>query len=597
MKIVFDIETTAIPDTGIKDIEAIHCCVARDIESDTEWVADASTGYTEMLKILSDADVLIGHNIISFDIPILRQFFPKFNPKGKSFDTLVMARALWHDVIVKDFGRVKAGRLPPRLKGSHKLEAYGYRLGELKGDYGMQSNAWDIYTQEMLTYCQQDVVVTKKLYLKQLSVKPSQKMINLENEFAQNIKEQEDRGVCFDEKSAVELMAELRDAKLSLVKELQEIFPPRYIPLKNGKVFVSKVNSPKRHITKGAKFCKIKLEEFNPGSRNQIASRLINTYGWEPEQRTDAGAVQINELILEGLDYPEAKVLNQYLMINKRLSQIADGNQAWLKKVKGGRIYGRVNTGGAISGRCTHSSPNLAQVPSINSPYGKECRSFFKVPERYKMVGCDASGLELRCLAHYLFSFDDGKYADIVLNGDIHTANQQAAGLPERDMAKTFIYGWLYGAGAIKLGKIVGGGAREGGKLKAKFLKAFPAVAELKAAVSKAVQTRAHLIGLDGRRMRTRSDHSALNLLLQGSGALVMKQWLNLVMAEVKARGLDATPVLNVHDEGQFEVREDQAEEFAKLCEDMMPLAGEHFNFKIPITGESKIGDTWRDTH
>lgn len=538
---------------------------------------------------------MIAHNAHGFDIPVLKQFFPDFKPQGQVFDTLTMCRALWHDVALKDFGRCKAGRLPRRLLGSHSLEAYGYRLGEYKGDYGKQDNAWETYTPEMAEYCKQDVVVLAKLYERIMDAKPSPEMVELENRFAEIIFEQDQRGVCFDEKAAIDLMVTLRSERIDVLERLTEIFPAQFEAVQFGKTFTSKVNNKKRHITAGAKFCKIKLTPFNPGSRQQIANRLIKKYGWEPTELTDKGAAKINETVLKDLPYPEARLLEKYLMVNKRLSQLADGNQAWLKKVQGGRIYARVNTGGAISGRCTHSNPNLAQVPSVGSAYGGDCRSLFKASPGYSFVGCDASGLELRCLAHYLAAFDEGAYADIVLNGDIHTANQEAAGLPERNMAKTFIYGWLYGAGVGKIGQIVGGGPKEGTRLQKKFMDKFPAIKSLKDTVEKAVETRGYLKGLDGRRMRTRSPHSALNLLLQGAGALVMKRFAIELYDSTKH--LDRNFVLNVHDEVQAEVKPEHVEEYKEACLKAFNKAGEYFNFRIPIDGDVKIGENWKDTH
>jgi len=594
--IVFDLETTAIPSTGIKNIEKIHCLVAKCIETGALYAASSAVDIGAIIPILNSANTLIGHNIIGFDIPVLQKFFPDFKPQGRIIDTLVMCRALWHDVILKDFGRIKAGRLPARLKGRHSLEAYGYRIGILKGDYGKQEDAWDVYTEEMLEYCKQDVEVTASLYKRILEAGASDQMIDLENKFAICMQVQMEKGVHFNEKAAIALMIKIRAEKEKIDEELKIAFPTRVISKDLATVTTSKVNNRNRFISKGAQFCKITYQEFNPNSRQQIAERLMEK-GWVPDDYTDKGNVKLNETVLDSMDIPEAKLLSRSMMLTKRLGQISDGNQGWLKQLQGDRIYGRINTGGAISGRCTHSNPNLAQVPSNNSPFGPECRDLFDVSHGNKLVGCDAAGLELRCLAHYLARFDNGAYADIVLNGDIHTANMKAAGLTERNQAKTFIYGWLYGAGAEKLGTIVGGGAKEGSKLQAKFMKNFPAVKKLKEAVMSRVEQFGYLKGLDGRRLRTRSPHSALNLLLQSAGALVMKQWAVLVMDEIAKSGLDATPVLNIHDEGQFEVREDQAEEFAKICEECMPLAGEAFNFRIKIEGEAKIGNTWEETH
>ena len=593
MRIAFDCETDGLLDK----ITTVHCIVARDIDSDFELIADHSTGFDEMIELLNNAELLIAHNGIGFDLPVLFKMFQSFKPKGKVFDTLTMCRAVWNDVVINDFGRCKAGNMPTRLKGSHSLEAYGYRLKELKGDYGKQDNAWDVYTPEMLVYCKQDVVVLKKLYLRLIASGCSPKMIELENEFAIIIQRQMEKGVAFDEKAAIKLMIDLRIEKDKIHEELKVVFPIHVVSKDLGKTTTSKVSNRKRNIIKGASFCKIIYQEFNPNSRKQISERLIEKYNWTPNDVTDKGTVQINETILNDMDYPEAKLLARAMLLSKRLSQISDGNQAWLKKVKDGRIYGRVNTGGAISGRCTHSSPNLAQVPSINSPFGEECRSLFTVKEGYKMVGCDASGLEIRTLVHYMSRYDGGAYRKVVLEGDIHTHNQEAAGLPTRNMAKTFFYGFCYGAGAEKLGSIIGGGAKEGSILKARFFKKLPALKKLMDNVIKAVESRGYIRGLDGRRLRTRSPHSALNLLLQSAGALIMKRWLIEVMKIIDERGLDCTPVLNTHDEAEFEVLKGQEDEVAQICEECMLIAGEFFNIRIPIQGVSQIGETWADVH
>jgi len=145
-------------------------------------------------------------------------------------------------------------------------------------------------------------------------------------------------------------------------------------------------------------------------------------------------------------DIPEAKLIADYLMYQKRVAQV----ESWLKSADNNdRVKGFVNSNGTITGRMTHNSPNLAQVPSSNSPYGADCRSCWTVPKQHKLVGIDASGLELRMLAHYL---NDEDYTNEIVNGDVHTANQRSAGLESRSQAKTFIYALLYGAGNEKLG-------------------------------------------------------------------------------------------------------------------------------------------------
>lgn len=596
--IVFDIETNGLLDT----MDTIHCIAAEVVETGENLVSHTSDGMKGILEHLRTADRIVAHNAIGFDIPAIKIIHPTWETRAQIFDTLVAARAVWPDVNVKDYGRAKAGNMPAKLIGSHSLEAYGYRLHILKGEYGKKENAWDKWSQDMEDYCVQDVVVLKALYERLMSAGTPETCYELEFGFSELIQTQMDRGVYFDEKGAVKLMETLLKRKEELNKELQVAFPPQYVSPDLGATTIARGKSKLMPgLEKGNEYCKIKIEEFNPNSRPQIASRLIKKYGWEPDQTTEKGAVQVNEAILEALPYQETALLAEYMMITKRLGMLCDGNNAWLKLVKEGRIYGRVNTGGAVSGRCTHNSPNLAQVPAIHSPYGGACRALFMATPGMVLVGCDASGLELRCLGHYLARYDQGAYADIILKGDIHTANQIAAGLPERNMAKTFIYGWLYGAGSEKIGKIVHGGAKEGERLKQKFFKAYPQIKMLMDDVQKAVKERGYLRGLDGRRMKTRSEHSALNLLLQGAGALVMKQALIECKRMCDEEGWklieDYSFVINCHDEWQAEVRPEYAERFAEISVQAIKRSGEYFNFRCPLDGEAKVGENWAQTH
>ena len=277
-------------------------------------------------------------------------------------------------------------------------------------------------------------------------------------------------------------------------------------------------------------------------------------------------------------------------MLQKRYAQVT----SWLNALSDdGRIRGYVNPCGTVTGRMTHSKPNLAQVPAVYSPYGKECRELFTVPKRYKLVGMDASGLELRMLAHYM---NDNDYTYEVLNGDIHTANQRAAGLESRDKAKTFIYAFLYGAGDGKIGEIVGGTARQGAVLKENFLNNTPALAALRSRVTTAAG-KGYLKGLDGRRIKVRSEHSALNTLLQGAGAVVMKQALVHLEDYANAEGIDYHFIGNIHDEIQTEVREDQATRFGELAVQAVIDTTESLNLRCPLDAEYKIGSNWADTH
>ena len=287
---------------------------------------------------------------------------------------------------------------------------------------------------------------------------------------------------------------------------------------------------------------------------------------------------------------PEAKLIAEYIMVQKRIAQV----QSWLEAVKDdGRVQGYVNSNGAVTGRMTHSSPNMAQVPSTNSPYGEECRACWVAPEGYKVVGMDASGLELRMLAHYM---GDKEFTNVLLKEDIHTRNQLAAGLETRPQAKTFIYAFLYGAGDAKIGNIVGGSASDGAYLKERFLRNTPSLGSLRERVVKAAG-RGYLRGLDGRRLFIRSEHAALNTLLQSAGALVMKKALILLDEYAKLWDIDYKFIGNIHDEIQSEVIESKTEVFGGLAVSCIQAAGLHWDLNCPLDGEYKVGDTWAQTH
>lgn len=582
MALIFDIETDGFE----QDATKIHCLVIKDTAYGNV------TPYTDIekgLHHLQTGDLIAGHNVIRFDLPVIKRLYPWFSiDPSKVVDTLVLSRLIYSDLRERDGGNVEAGRLPAKLWASHSLKAWGYRMEMLKGDYGDEEGAWDVFTPEMLEYCIRDVDVTEALYKKLTEVPYSEKAVELEHKAAWACASMSQTGWPFDVASAASLYAELSAKREGILRVMTETFEPLV---------------EERWSEKTGKRLKDKVTEFNPGSRDQIAQRLIKKYGWEPKDFTPGGKAKVDEEVLKALDYPEAKTLAEYFLLEKRIGQLAEGDQAWLKLERNGKIHGSINTNGAITGRCTHQAPNLAQVPGVRSPYGHECRSLFTVPQGWSMVGCDLSGLELRCLAHFMAQWDSGDYGRELLTGDIHSANQKAAGLDNRDQAKTFIYAFLYGAGDEKIGSVVGKGREAGATLRKKFLEATPALKNLKAAVSARVKERGYLQGLDGRRLSIRSDHAALNTLLQSAGALISKQWLVECFEEAQARGLtygwegDFTLLGYIHDELQWAVPTDKADAFGAMVVACAAKAGEFFNFKVPIGAEYKIGNNWSDTH
>ena len=450
----------------------------------------------------------------------------------------------------------------------------------------------------MEKYCIQDVNVTKKLYqhLKRKAVWLPKEALELEQDVQKIVTKQYIRGWKFDEKKGRELHIQLAQEKELAEEKLWGTFIPMFLP--DGKIKTPKRPFRRMGISTVGPHQPIKLRVFNPGSGNHVVHWIEHHLGkqkWELTEKNNpkTDAETLSEMFGEE---PFLVPLLHYLEVNKLLGQLAEGPKAWMKHIRGDRIHGGADILGAVTGRFTHSNPNLAQVPSVRAYKGTEARSLFTVQEGYKLVGADASGLELRTLSHYLARYDGGKYGDTVLEGDIHTANQVAAGLPTRDGAKTFIYAFLYGAGDAKIGTITGGGSKEGALLKSRFLKKTRGLGELVADVKKAARKK-WLRGLSGRRLFVRSPHSALNTLLQSAGAYYMKYWVVAVDKMIVEEKYEAHIVGNIHDEIQCEVREDQAEEFSKKLESLFIEVGEDMNMRIKMEGEAKIGDNWYDTH
>ena len=598
MSLIFDIETDGLLNTTQK----LHCIAIYDTERDTLKSYSNNT-LRDGLLALSEANELIGHNIVKFDLPALQKIYPEFDTKQecKIFDTLLVSKLVYPDIGELDDRNIRKGKFPKNLRGRYSLKAWGYRLGKLKGEYCEQDGAWKQWSQEMEEYCKQDVLVTKKLYELLKTKYLSEKSLEIEHKFAKIIGQQEQRGVCFDKENAVELAANLVKEKAELERKLKLAFPNEI----REETFIPKVNNRNKGYIKGQPFIKRYEIEFNPSSRQMLAKGLIKKYGWKPTKESPTGLPVIDEEVIESLTYPEAPLLQRYFLVTKTLGQLADGKNAWLKLEKNGVIYGGVDTIGAVTGRCTHNSPNLAQVPSGHSVFGKECRGLFKARKGYKLIGCDASGLELRCLAHYM---NDGEYTHEILNGDIHTKNQLAAGLPTRDNAKTFIYGFLYGAGDAKIGSITGKGAKEGKKIKTKFLEALPNLRRLSEGVKSKIRTRGFLKGLDGRKLKVREQYKGLNVLLQSAGAIAMKKALCILYDDCVAKGWINDRwclsndnlvyfVLNIHDEYQAEVKPELVDEYKVMAVNAIRKAGEYFGFRCPLDGEAKEGLNWYETH
>ena len=543
IKAIVDIETDAIKATKI------HCIVARSLSSDKEkvWIGDECQQFAEWSRQI---DEFIMHNGISFDAPILNRLTGSSIRLSQVRDTLIESQ-LYN----------------PIREGGHSLEAWGDRLNFPKGE----CNDFRTFNEDMLQYCIRDTKLTRKLAHK-LSAEGkmfSSRSYELERKVRAIVDQQEKNGFAFNIKEAIMFLSKLEDEQHKLEQQAEEMFEPTEVVLKT----------------------KTKYIPFNIASRKQIAERLIEK-GWRPTHKTEKGNVIVSEEILSKLKMPEAQMFSRYFLLQKRTGLL----KSWIQECQEDeRVRGRVLTLRTITGRMAHHSPNMAQVPATYSPYGKECRELWTVsnPDTHTLVGTDASGLELRCLAHYM---DDPKFTKEVLTGDVHTANMKAAGLTNRDQAKTFIYAFLYGAGPSKIGKVVGGNARVGQQLTSKFLSNMPKLKTLRDNVTEAAET-GTIKALDGRRLHIRSPHASLNTLLQGAGAIVCKQWLVYMDERIRKSGVDVKLVASVHDEYQFEVDKKDVERFGQITKDAMIETTSTLGMRCPLDCEYKAGTTWKETH
>lgn len=665
MKLVFDIETDGLLPT----VSRIHCICAKDVDTEQEYSFYGET-IEDGLAFLACAEELIGHNIVGYDLPALKKL-AGFTYSGNVLDTLVLSRIIYPEIKEQDFQlrayQEKRGLALFNQVGSHSLGAWGKRIGTYKEDFNKD---FSIFTQTMLEYCQQDVRVTYELYKKFLDKLPPQSCIELEQEMSRLCLEMELHGWPFNLEAAKKLYEEVRVKRDSIVTQLRAIFPgweeemkcPAYYTyqyeglsfrsVSKGSVedeaYLSLKASYGKAITRkliqeGIQDGPVRKRkvQFKPGSGKHIERAFKEKYGWKPTSFNKDGSAQVNEEILEGLEYPECKLLLEYELLQDRCEKLKEGrNGGWIDYASAdGRIHGHIISNGAVTCRATHNRPNVAQVPSNDKPYGRQCRELFTTVPGYVLLGSDADSLELRCLAHYLSWHDGGEYAKIVSLGkkedltDVHSVNQRAANLASRDNAKTFIYGFLYGAGEEKVGRIVGVSLQEieiyrvtrkkeweslkrqrkkrglpddaysialclrGRDLIQEFLSNTPALKVLREKVKERVREQGYLTSLDGRKLHIRYEHAALNTLLQSAGSIVCKTWMVECHKLIKERNVDAIQVGWIHDEKQWVVRIGQEDDMKRICEDAIKSAEQILNFRCPLSCGVSIGEDWSKTH
>ena len=569
-KIILDIETDSLNATKI------WCVVCKELNESKPRIFTDVDKFKEFIK---EDDVFIAHNGVTFDFPVLNRLWRTHFKLKNIEDTLIMSR-LYN---------------PERL-GGHSLEAWGERLGYSK----LAFDDFSRFSQEMVQYCIRDVQLTEKLYNILLieGREFSRQSLELEYRIAKIIDTQKNHGFFVDKRKAVDLFAETKGKAKQIEEDVHKHFLPRAKLIREVTPKYKKDGEMSKAGLAGLEgvggpFSLIQFKPFNLGSPKQIIERL-NEYGWKPTMFTPKGSPKICEENLATVvdTAPEpARKLAEWKMLETRWKTV----EAWLENLDANnRIHGTVYTMGAVTGRMTHANPNMANIVSNDKPYGKECRACFTVPnDNYRIVGMDAKGLELRMLAHYM---RDENYMDVVLNGDPHEVNRVAAGLETRADSKRFIYAFLYGAGAEKIGSVVGGTALDGARLKRDFLRNMPA---LEALINKVQSTaeKGTLLGLDGRRILVRHQHAALNTLLQGAGAISCKQWSICMDNEIRKRKLKAHLVNTIHDEMQFEVHKNDVDEIISISDLTMRKAGTILGVRLPLNADAKLGFNWAETH
>lgn len=611
-------------------------------------------------RLYNNKAELIGHNIFNYDLKVIEKLYKHdFSKDRKVHDTMVLAQLLFSDIKNEEDTHGLPGRIfSKKDTGSHSLRAWGQRIHCFKGEY---EGTWEEYNDAMGKYCIQDTYTTKALF-KILESRIPDKLLNtnaidLEYSISPILARQQAHGVLFDLPKAEKLVVDLTGMLVDCQHTLQNIFKPRWVSCGE---FIPKRNDKSRGYVAGRVCTKVKLEEFNPGSRQQIVDRLIKEFKWNPEEFTEKGNAVMNEDIIENLPFKELSPLKEYLTIKKRISQIETGKQAWINKVdKDGRIRGAIRQNGAVTGRMAHFSPNMAQIPSNDSLYGRECRELFIVPKGKIMVGCDADALEMRCLAGYLYPYDNGRFMNSLLQGkkengtDPHSVNMHAYQLDKyengRDCSKTLFYAGIYGSKNAKNGKILmdydvdfndyvpdfeksvegmlkwvegkNKEAKEKGKQPMErsdaywacwvagkhatklFGERIPELDILREKILAKIKEKGYIRGLDGRKLFCRSEHGALNTVLQSAGAIIMKKALYIADMDMAALGLrpgiDYEFILNTHDEWELEVTDDRKiSNKVKIClENSIIKASGFFNFPCPMKMNVKEGLNWSEVH
>ena len=593
MNLLFDIETDGL----LRSFSTIHCIVIRDLDNGQTLVFNdqgSRPPISQGITMLEEAETLWGHNVCGYDIPAIRQIWPFFQPKGKVYDTLILSRMFFSDILDRDF-KSKPPQMPQRLYGRHSLESWGYRLGEYKSEFGKTTD-WKDWSQELEDYCVQDTEVSLKLYnLFIPKIEEYSSCIDLEHSIAYILARQEESGIRFDVRKAQQLESILRTELEQLSDQMREAFP--YV---DAGPFIPARDNKTKGYHKGCEFTKLK--EFNPTSRFHIAWAFQTWRNWTPTEYTETGNAKIDESVLKTIGTDEALTFARILDLQKALGQLSDGNGAWLKQVTADNLIHHSCQLATNTGRNAHRNPNISQVSS-----DPRCRELFLPHEGQVWVDADASGLELRMLGHYLGAYDDCEFGRVVVEGDIHQQNADRVGVT-RQQVKSLTYCFIYGGSDKKLGLTydptlpLAKAQKKGKELRAAFMEAIPGLQELTDALKARAKTN-KIKALDGRPICLQGkSHVATNYLLQSAGAILTKMWgvilyNHLVVDHQLQYGTDFSFLAYIHDSYGLSVKPEHVPTVESLLALSIVEAGEFYNLRVPMAAEPKSGPSWREVH
>lgn len=606
----------------------------------------------EALKALEEADIRVAHNGQDFDERITRKFYRWWKPRGKPLDTLIISRLLY-PIIARDGPNTH--KCPPRLRNNHSVEAWGYRLGEKKNK-DFDPGDWQTWSEDMCLYMMQDCLSLDRIWKWVMSRKPDPRALDVEHGFAAIIRRQEAWGFTFDHAAALTLQADLGERtqrlELELVEEFGEWwdagrvevtkasrkvklkdFPDVTLPRFNAKgqrLAKDYVGPPMCHWEQGLKYTPVTRVQFSPSSREHVRKVLDQRHGWKPTKFTEKGTPQVDDEVLRALPWEECQKLADYFAALKIQGYVSTGRSSWLgsayEEGPEYRMHGRVNTIGTYSFRTSMSDPNMGQIPTRSAEWGHRCRRLFIARKLFKLAGYDGSALQLRLLAHYLYKWDRGTYAQVFeRDEDPHIFMQNLVGTdlmgegaPGRGKGKTLNYAIVFGAGDERAGSTISPYAtktekqRLGAEIKERAASLFGPLDSLKRALKERVEDTHTLVGLDGRLAHVAKPHTALATLLQMAEAVVMHTSLIILDRDLQALGMvpgvddTGTPhpeladyefCANVYDEAQADVLPKWTTDYQRLALECIPKAGRLYGLHCPLKADVKIGDSWVDTH